>query len=167
MPMIKKQQKDAGVEIVQATPELLPHFKTINEEWISEMFSLEPTDQKVLDNPQTIILDRGGKILFARHPTLGVVGTCALLKKENESFELTKMGVLKAARGLKVGETLLKAVLELSKQLNIKQLFLLTNHRCEAAIHLYYKFGFKDDENIMRQYGSLYQRSDVAMRYFG
>jgi ribosomal protein S18 acetylase RimI-like enzyme len=155
-----------NIEILVNAPELLSHFKAINEEWISEMFSLEKTDREVLENAQTLILDRGGKILYARHPSLGVVGTCALLKKEEGAFELTKMGVLKTARGLKVGEQLLLAVITLAKEMQIANLFLLTNHRCEAAIHLYRKNGFKDDAEIMRRYGPLYQRCDVAMRYF-
>ena len=153
------------IEIVINAPELLPYFKSINEEWITDMFSLEPTDRDVLNNAQTLIVDQGGKILYARHPSLGVVGTCALLKKVEGAFELTKMGVLKRARGLKVGETLLQAVIALAKDMNINKLFLLTNHRCEAAIHLYLKNGFEHDAEMMRQYGSLYQRSDVAMRY--
>lgn len=156
-----------NIEILVNSPELLPYFKSINEEWITDMFSLEKTDLDVMDNAQSLILDRGGKILFARHLQLGVVGTCALLKKEEKVFELTKMGVLKKARGLKAGEKLLQAVIALAKKMGIETLFLLTNHQCEAAIHLYRKHGFQDDEDIMRKYGPLYKRCDVAMRYFG
>ena len=156
----------ADIEIIVNEPALLPHFKSINEEWITEMFALEKTDREVLENAQALIVERGGKILYAHHPELGVVGTCALLKKAERAFELTKMGVLKNARGLKVGEQLLQAAIALAKELQIDNLFLLTNHRCEAAIHLYRKNGFRDDCDIMQTYGPLYQRCDVAMRYF-
>ena len=127
------------VHILVNDPVLLPYFREINEEWINSMFTLEATDRDVLANAQALIIDRGGKILYARHSRLGVVGTCALLKKAEDAFELTKMGVLEAARGLKIGEQLLQYTIELARSMNIHNLFLLTNHRCEAAIHLYYK----------------------------
>jgi ribosomal protein S18 acetylase RimI-like enzyme len=44
---------------------------------------------------------------------------------------------------------------------------LLTNRRCESAIHLYEKVGFEHDADIMSRYGKQYQRADVAMRYRG
>ena len=155
------------IDIIVNDPALLPHFSRINEEWINDMFTLEATDRDVMANAQSLIVDRGGKILYARHRGLGVVGTCALLKKGESDFELTKMGVLKSARGLKIGEKLLVFAIELAQTMDIENLFLLTNHRCEAAIHLYYKHGFRDDDNIMREYGPLYRRCDVAMRYTG
>ncbi len=42
--------------IVPFTPELALDFKNINEQWIREMFSLEAKDQKVLNDPQTTII---------------------------------------------------------------------------------------------------------------
>ena len=153
------------IEIRVNDPDLLPYFKLINEEWIEDMFALEAMDRYVLENAQTLIIDRGGKILYAVHPQLGVVGTCALLQKAPNAFELTKMGVLKKARGLKTGAALLQAVLAQATSMQIENLFLLTNHRCEAAIHLYRKHGFVDDEETMLTYGPLYARCDVAMRF--
>ena len=43
----------------------------------------------------------------------------------------------------------------------------MTNARCAAAIHLYEKHGFRHDAQILREYGSRYARSNVAMRYHG
>ena len=146
---------------------LAKHFGDINREWISDMFVLEQVDIVALDNPQETIIDKGGYIWFAEHSELGIIGTCALMNKGNGAFELTKMGVLSSARGLKVGEGLLKFVIAQAKELNISPLFLLTNKKCEAAIHLYEKNGFSHDKEIMGTYGKSYQRCDVAMRYTG
>jgi DNA-binding MarR family transcriptional regulator/ribosomal protein S18 acetylase RimI-like enzyme len=146
-------------------PALAHHFETINKEWIDDMFVLEPIDKQVLEDPQSHIIDKGGKIWFAEHPTLGIVGTCAFWNKGDNSFELTKMGVLNSARGLKVGEILLQHVLNEAKSLGIKKLFLLTNSKCEAAIHLYEKNGFVHDKTIMQDYGQNYARCNVAMLY--
>ena len=143
---------ESEIRIVGFRRELAPYFKSINEQWIREMFELEPADRAILDAPERMVITPGGKIWFAEHHSLGVIGTCALLKKSEGIFELTKMGVLEKARGLKAGEALLRHVLENACEMEIVKLFLLTNRVCEPAIHLYYKFGFRDDAQIMQDY---------------
>jgi N-acetylglutamate synthase-like GNAT family acetyltransferase len=147
--------------------ELTIAFHDINAEWINSMFVLEDTDRKVLENPQSMILDKGGDILFAESADLGILGTCALMPMADGAFELTKMGVLERARGKNVGATLLEAVLARAKALKIETLFLLTNKKCASAVHLYEKFGFVHDDGIMTTYGARYERCDVAMLYQG
>jgi ribosomal protein S18 acetylase RimI-like enzyme len=144
---------------------LAHHFYSINKEWIDEMFVLEDIDQQVLENPQHHIIDKGGKIWFAEHHSLGIVGTCALWHKGDNHYELTKMGVLKTARGLKVGEILLQHVLSATQLMKANSVFLLTNAKCESAIHLYEKNGFVHDQHIMQQYGKNYSRCNVAMLF--
>ena len=104
-------------------------------------------------------------ILFVEAPGLGIVGTCALQKSQGDGFELTKMGVRESARGRKAGEFLLSAAIERGTLLRADPLYLLTNSRCAAAIHLYEKAGFRHDAEIMARYGARYERCDVAMRY--
>jgi ribosomal protein S18 acetylase RimI-like enzyme len=145
--------------------ELAPYFDSINREWINDMFKLEAIDERVISNPQREIIEKGGHIWFALHSKLGVVGTCALMKKDEGTFELTKMGVVSTARGLKVGEALLQHVVKEAEDIATKLLFLLTNSSCEAAIHLYEKNGFAHCEEIMKTYGKAYKRCNVAMRY--
>ena len=45
------------------------------------------------------------------------------------------------------------------------KVYLLTNRKCEAAIHLYEKLGFVHDAEIMAKFGARYERCDVAMSY--
>jgi N-acetylglutamate synthase-like GNAT family acetyltransferase len=149
------------------TPQLAPFFESINRQWIEQMFVLEPVDAKVLMEPQKNIINKGGDIWFASSAELGVIGTCALDKKAQGVFELTKMAVTRSARGLKVGEQLLQYVLAQPPCKNAETLFLLTNAKCEAAIHLYEKNGFVHDKTILRDYGANYQRCNVAMKYQG
>jgi N-acetylglutamate synthase-like GNAT family acetyltransferase/DNA-binding MarR family transcriptional regulator len=144
---------------------LAHHFHDINAEWIEAMFTLEPTDRDVLENPRERIVDAGGDILFVEAPGLGIVGACALQRTGPGAFELTKMGVRETARGLKAGEFLLAAVIARAQELGATRLYLLTNHICAAAIHLYEKLGFVHDAGIMDEYGARYQRCDVAMLY--
>jgi ribosomal protein S18 acetylase RimI-like enzyme len=75
------------------------------------------------------------------------------------------MGVRESARGLKAGEFLLTAVIERALAMGAEPLYLLSNHRCAAAVHLYEKLGFQHDADIMARYGARYERCDVAMRY--
>ena len=151
--------------IREYSDDLAGHFHDINAEWINAMFRLEAIDREVLENPRAKIIDPGGVVLFVEAKGLGIVGTCALLKTGANSFELTKMGVRESARGLKAGEFLLSAAIERAMTLNADPLYLLTNAKCAAAVHLYEKLGFRHDAEIMAKYGALYARCDVAMRY--
>ncbi len=151
--------------IREFSDELARHFHDINAEWINAMFRLEATDREVLENPRERIIEPGGQILFVEAEGLGIIGTCALQKTGDTSFELTKMGVRETVRGLKAGEFLLAAVIERAKQLGTDPLYLLTNAKCAAAIHLYEKLGFEHDVDIMTKYGARYERCDVAMRF--
>jgi N-acetylglutamate synthase-like GNAT family acetyltransferase len=155
----------SDLSIVEYCDDLAAHFHDINAQWIKAMFVMEPHDRHVLEHPRELIIDSGGLILFVSSAELGIVGACALMKTGEDSFELTKMGVLESARGLKAGEFLLTHMIARARTIGAKTLYLLTNHICEAAIHLYEKHGFEHNVEIMTAYGSLYQRCDVAMAY--
>ena len=144
---------------------LARHFHDINAEWIEAMFRLEATDRDVLENPRERIIAPGGDILFVEAEGVGIVGACALQRTGPDAFELTKMGVRETARGMKAGEFLLEAIIARAQELGATKLYLLTSHKCAAAIHLYEKLGFAHDAQIMAEYGGRYERCDVAMRY--
>jgi DNA-binding MarR family transcriptional regulator/N-acetylglutamate synthase-like GNAT family acetyltransferase len=145
--------------------DLADAFYRINAQWVQAMFVLEHNDIQILTRPRELIIDRGGDILFVEAPDVGVIGTCALIRIDDGVFELTKMGVSEAARGHKAGEFLLAATLDRAREIGMKTLYLLTNRKCATAIHLYEKLGFEHSEEIMRRYGSRYERCDVAMIY--
>jgi N-acetylglutamate synthase-like GNAT family acetyltransferase len=154
-----------GLTIRDFSDDLAEAFYRINADWISDMFSLEQNDIDLLSRPRELILDRGGVVLFAETPDLGVVGTAALMVSKDGWVELTKMGVTPEARGRKVGEYLLAKTLERAASLGMDKVYLLTNRKCAAAIHLYEKLGFAHDAEIMAMFGARYERCDVAMRY--
>lgn len=164
---LRAAEAGPGLRVVEYRPELARAFHDINAEWIEAMFRMEPADREVLEDPQGRILDGGGAILFVEAPGLGLIGTCALRKTGPKSAELTKMGVLAAARGLKAGEYLLAATIQRAKDMGIDDLYLLTNSACKPAIHLYEKLGFEHDAGVMAKYAARYARCDVAMQYRG
>ena len=153
------------LRIVEFRDDLAQAFHDINAEWIEAMFVMEATDRKVLENPREMIIDRDGLILFVEADDLGIVGAVALMKTSEGVYELTKMGVLESARGRKAGEFLLAACIDRARTMDMTSLYLLTNHICAAAIHLYEKAGFRHDAEIMEQYGKTYDRCDVAMEF--
>jgi len=157
--------RPGGLRLREFDDDLARDFHDINAQWITSMFALEATDREVLENPRARIIEPGGAILFVEAPGLGVVGACALQKTGDSSFELTKMGVRESARGLKAGEFLLEAMIARAGAMGADPLYLLTNRKCAAAIHLYEKLGFTHDAAIMADYGARYARCDVAMRY--
>lgn len=154
-----------GLRIVEYSEALAPAFAEITREWVEGFFKIENEDRRIIEDPQGTIIDRGGFILFVEAEGLGIVGTCALIKIEDGVFELTKMGVKASARGRKAGEFLLDAVLKRAEAMGLDELFLLTNDKLGAAVHLYEKAGFQHDAEIMRRFGGRYARANVAMRY--
>jgi len=154
-----------GLAIRRFSDELAGDFYRINAEWISDMYRLEQTDIDVLKNPCARIVDPGGDILFVEDPELGIIGTCGLQKTGERQFELTKMGVLAAARGRKAGEFLLRAAIERAFALGCDRLYLLSNAKGAAGVHLYEKVGFVHDAGIMEEFGKRYERCNVAMLY--
>ncbi|MEM5518609.1 GNAT family N-acetyltransferase [Henriciella sp. AS95] len=161
----RAEQSFNQLEIVEYDPSLDRDFYDITHEWVDSMFALEENDFKLMENPKGEIIDRGGVILFVKAADLGIIGTCALMPVDGGAFELTKMGVRASARGRKAGEFLLAKALERAKSMGMEDLFLLTNRRCEAAIHLYEKAGFQHDKARLDQFGARYCRCDVAMSY--
>ncbi len=117
----------ASLSIVDFRDDLAAAFRDINAEWIEAMFTLEANDRAILDHPRRSIVDRGGIIRFVAAAGLGIVGTCALIRIGEGVFELTKMGVLAAARGRKAGEFLLAHMIAEARAMDLTRLYLLTN----------------------------------------
>ena len=80
------------MEIIDYSPTYKEDFKRLNVEWISTYFTVEPHDLEQLDDPEGYILSKGGKIFFAKQGE-AIIGTCALIKVSETSYELAKMGV--------------------------------------------------------------------------
>ncbi len=122
---------------------LAPFFKSLNEEWLTEYFSIEDEDRQMLDHPEKI-LSEGGAIVFA---CLGdeVVGTFALIALQKGVFELAKMAVARRHRNRGIGQLMLKQALAEAEARGAHSLLLHTSAKLEAANHIYGKFGFVED----------------------
>lgn len=133
-------------------------FRDLNLEWIEKYFEVEPNDRKVLSDPNGYIISKGGAIFMAEY-NAEIIGTCALVKVNDSTYELAKMAVAPKAQGLKIGYMLGQAIIEKAKALNAKTIYLLSNRTLASALSLYVKLGFKEvplDSNE-------YKRSDIKM----
>ncbi len=131
------------MKIVDYEPRFQSAFKRLNVEWIETHWQLETADRKVLDDPQKHIIDPGGHIFMALDDP-AVIGTCALIKATDATFELAKMAVDPASRGKGVGASLGAAVIEKARSLGAHALYLESNTILEPAISLYRNLGFEE-----------------------
>tara|TARA_B100001142_G_scaffold184779_1_gene184084 strand:+ start:188 stop:682 length:495 start_codon:yes stop_codon:yes gene_type:complete len=129
-------------------------FKALNLEWIEEFFVVEEEDLKILSNPKSYVIDKGGQIFFALIAGK-VIGTSAMVLVKPKVFELAKMAVSKNFQGKGVGRVLINASIEFAKEKAAAEVFLITNDKLKPALNLYKSSGFNfdldyDDERYLR-----------------
>jgi len=154
----RKLREKQDVEIVNYKPEYQQAFRQLNEEWITAYFKMEEEDYHALDHPKEYILDKDGYILMALYKGKPV-GTCALIKMDDNMYELAKMAVSSEAKGKGIGFLLGKAIIKKAQKKDIKKLHLGSNTMLKPAISLYHKLGFKKVTGIP----SPYERCNIQM----
>lgn len=129
------------VQIIDYQPIYKENFKQLNVEWIEKYFTVEPHDLDQLDDPEGYIISQGGKILLAQ---LGnsIVGTCALIKTGDTSYELAKMAVSPQHQGLGIGKKLCQQAINEAQKLGATYLYLESNQKLTPALTLYKSLGF-------------------------
>jgi putative acetyltransferase len=117
-------------------------FRTLNEEWISRYFTLEPKDRETLGDPENTILRKGGQV-FMVYAQEVAVGCVALIPMGDGVFELSKMAVSPVLRGQGIGRRLLDHAIAQARELGARSLFLGSNSVLKNAVHLYETVGFR------------------------
>ena len=117
-------------------------FRTLNEEWITLHFSLEPKDRETLGDPENTILRRGGQI-FMLHSGADAIGCVALIPMTDGVYELSKMAVSPQHRGQGYGRRLLLHAITQARGLGARSLFLGSSTKLASAVHLYESVGFR------------------------
>jgi N-acetylglutamate synthase-like GNAT family acetyltransferase len=136
-------------------------FFELNREWIQRYFWLEPADLEVLWQPQTAIIDQGGRILMAERNGV-CVGCCALIAMGPGEYELAKMAVTPTERRHGIGRGLMARAIALAESIGATRLYLESNATLPGAIALYESMGFchLPKERIKPSH---YARADVFM----
>jgi len=158
--LIFLQLKTLFMKIVTWQPAYSEEFKKMNLQWLEEFFFVEPHDEDVLGDPENYIIKPGGTILFVQDDHLHLIACVALMKIENNIFELTKMAVKPEYRGKKIGQKLMKSTLDFAREKNWEELIIYSNRKLENAIHLYKKYGFVE---IPIEENNPYSRGDIKM----
>ena len=144
--------------IVEFEDKYLEGFKKLGYEWLLKHDLLEPVDEEMLNDPKGKIMDKGGFVYIAEIDN-ECAGTVSLGKLGNGDFEILKLAVSDAHQGKRIGSLLLEKCFEKAKGEGAKKLILYSNHKLNAALHLYKKYGFVDlkcDENK-------YEEADIKM----
>ncbi|WP_329414573.1 GNAT family N-acetyltransferase [Nocardia vinacea] len=160
---VATEQIDTIVVEPMSSPADARAFKELNEEWIVELFSLEPADSVKLDNPEREIVAKGGQVLIARDGD-DIVGCVALVPEGDGVFELSKMAVARDRRGRGLGRIILQEAIDYARRQSATALFLGSSTKLADAVHLYESIGFVHVPSD--QIGPMpYERADVFMRY--
>ena len=136
-------------------------FRSLNEEWITQFFSMEARDFEILRDPESSILKHGGHIYMA-YLGAEAVGCVALESAGERVYELCKMAVKTDLRGQGVGRRLIEYAIEQARTLGAESLSLGSSTKLPSAIHLYESVGFRHLPPERRP-STPYSRTDVFM----
>ncbi|OUV50367.1 MAG: hypothetical protein CBC76_02120 [Flavobacteriaceae bacterium TMED116] len=78
--------------IIPFEKKLINFFIDLNMDWLNEFFEVEPYDLKILNQSESLIINKGGYIFFGKQNDQ-IISTFALIKRGKRSFELAKMAV--------------------------------------------------------------------------
>lgn len=161
---VKTGLKSSLLSEVKITPfqsKYKADFKQLNERWIQKFFTFEKSDSRILGNPEKYILESGGAVFFAVHQKK-VIGTIGISNHGKGIFEVNKMAVAEEFQGQSIGAKLLTEAIAFAKKKKAKQVYLESNTKLRAALHLYNKLGFKKVKDFT---STTYKRSNIKMTY--
>ena len=146
------------LKIINFEAQYAEDFLILNLEWLEKYYHVENYDREVLSKPDKYILSKGGHILFALIEDK-VVGTLALINRQEDGYELSKMAVTESFQGQKIGKKLIYAGISKAIELGTHRLFLDSNTKLKPALNLYRRVGFKE----IPVGDSPYDRCDIRM----
>lgn len=146
------------IEIIEYSEENKDHIKILNLEWLEKYFRVEPIDLVQLSDPQNEIIGKGGLIYYA-FVDGQIVGTAALMKIDDSTYELGKMAVTERYQGQGIGQDLLKYCIAKVKSMDADKLILYSNTKLVSAIGLYKKHGFSEVDMDQTHY----ERANIKM----
>ena len=135
-------------------------FEALNLQWIKKYFRVEEEDRKILENPKSYVIDKGGQIFFAINDGKAI-GTAAMVLVEERIFELSKMAVDPKYQGLGIGRRIIDECIKFAKNHKAQEIFLITNDKLLPALELYRSSGFELDENYD---DNRYERGNTKMK---
>lgn len=133
-------------------------FIVLNEQWITEHFSLEAGDKALAANPASVV-DRGGYIMSLLEDDV-VIGVVALFNQGHGYYELARLAVAESHRGKGYGDRLIEETFIVLNENEAVNVNLMSNTKLKPAISLYKKHGFKV---LSEGQHPVYSRSNITM----
>ena len=145
-------------EIIPYENKYQQDFYKLNVAWLDKYHLTESHDLAILDDPQGMIIDKGGFIWLAKKGDI-IVGSAAIIKENDTTYELAKMAVDDAYKGRGISKLLMDTCINKAKSIGATKLELFSNHQLTTALGLYEKYGFKH----VSVTGSPFETADVKM----
>jgi GNAT superfamily N-acetyltransferase len=130
------------IEIIDFSDDLKEYFRKLNVEWLEKYFVVLQSDEVILTNPVESIIEKGGYIHFAKVDD-DIVGTFAMIRIDEYTYEISKMAVTEKYQNLGIGKKLMEYLIEKAKVMGIDRLILYSNTDLKIAVSMYSKFGFE------------------------
>lgn len=93
----------------------------MNRVWISEMFRMEPEDERELANVEPAI-QKGGQIFFALDDGGAVMACCMIAPRQDGDWEIMKFAARGMYTGTGAGSACLKACIDYTKKRGLPSL---------------------------------------------
>lgn len=135
------------IQVIDYKPSLKHHFIELVEPWLSGVLNgtLEKEDEFTVYNPDQAYVLNGGFVFFAMQGDV-CLGTVALKRLDENTFEFAKLFINPEARNLGIATKLIERCISRCKENRATELWLQTTMKMPEAHKLYYKFGFEDQK---------------------
>ena len=72
-----------------------------------------------------------------------IVGTFAMIKVDNNTYEIAKMAVTEIYQNRGIGKMLMDIAIQKAKDMNLEKIILYSNTNLATAVNMYFKYGFR------------------------
>lgn len=147
------------MKVVPYNHEYKNDFIEMNRAWISEMFMMEPEDERELGNIEPYV-EKGGQIFFALDEEDNVLACCMIAPREDGDWEIMKFAARGMYTGTGAGSACLKACIDYARKMHLPKIIIVSNRMCTHAVNLYRKFGFEEIPADKERFP--FERADIA-----
>lgn len=131
------------MNVIQYQAKYKKDFIQFNTDWIEDNFGyLEAEDIETFNHIEES-LEKGAMIYFAVENG-NVLATCMAKPLNDETWELCKLGSNKQLPHKGAGSAVFEAAMHWAVRHGAKKLFILSNSKLKAALHIYEKYGFHE-----------------------
>lgn len=149
------------MEIIEYDAKYKADFIQFNKDWIIDNFGvLEKEDIETFDTIDEVPA-KGGMIYFAVEDGVALAA-CMTKPMQDGTWKICKLCSNKSRPHKGSGTAVFGASMQWAVNHGAKRLFILSNSKLKAAIHIYEKYGFREIK--LDDYE--YVRGDIAFEYF-